>query len=140
MTKLLKSAVATDLDVAGIPTGLFIDGQWSERAAKFAVSNPSDGSAVAQVSDASAEDALSALSAASPSIGFALFGSVCSLPHLRINFVPIRWTPAEPSGLAAHFPEPSGIFKYLRCQLDRFGSVKTAPPFQVHIAARKSAV
>jgi len=64
VTKLLKSAVATDLDVAGIPTGLFIDGQWSERAAKFAVSNPSDGSVVAQVSDASAEDALSALSAA----------------------------------------------------------------------------
>lgn len=47
-----------------IPTGLFIGGTWQETPSRFAVINPADGSELAQVSHASAEDAVRALDAA----------------------------------------------------------------------------
>ena len=48
----------------GIPTGLFIGGDWVPGTASFAVTNPADGTEIAQVSDGTAEDAVRALDAA----------------------------------------------------------------------------
>lgn len=47
-----------------VPRGLFIAGQWQARARQFAVRNPADGSVLAEVADAGAEDATLALDAA----------------------------------------------------------------------------
>lgn len=48
----------------GIPTGLFIGGEWVSAAATFAVTNPADGAEIGRVADGTAEDALRALDAA----------------------------------------------------------------------------
>lgn len=48
----------------GIPTGLFIGGEWQSGPASFAVTNPADGIEIGRVSDATADDAVRALDAA----------------------------------------------------------------------------
>lgn len=51
-------------DIAGVPTGLFIDGQWREAATTFDVENPATGAVLASVADGTAADAREAINAA----------------------------------------------------------------------------
>ena len=57
-----NSLVARALAIA--PTGVFVGGSWRETQSDFEVLNPATGQAIAQVSDASAEDGMAALDAA----------------------------------------------------------------------------
>ncbi len=50
--------------LAGFPTGLFIGGTWQNAESRFSVTNPADGQELAQVSHATADDAVRALDAA----------------------------------------------------------------------------
>lgn len=50
--------------LADIPSGLFIGGVWQDRGATFPVINPADGTELARVSHATADDAVRALDAA----------------------------------------------------------------------------
>lgn len=52
------------LDSLMPPRGLYIDGTWQDRATRFPVHNPADGSVVAEVAHGTPEDALAALDAA----------------------------------------------------------------------------
>lgn len=69
MNRPLLSTALT-LDVASIPTGLHIDGQWRDArsGARIDVLDPSTGSVIAQVADGTVEDAMDALSAASAAL------------------------------------------------------------------------
>jgi succinate-semialdehyde dehydrogenase/glutarate-semialdehyde dehydrogenase len=51
--------------VAAVPRGVWIGGEWRETGATLAVEDPSTGEVLTEVADASAEDALAALDAAS---------------------------------------------------------------------------
>lgn len=50
--------------IGRVPTGLFIGGEWRAARETFVVENPADGTALCQVGDADADDAVAALDAA----------------------------------------------------------------------------
>ena len=50
--------------VEGVPTGLFIGGEWRETAGSIAVEDPSTGDTIAEAADASEDDARAAIDAA----------------------------------------------------------------------------
>ena len=58
------SALAERDVVAGVPRGLWIAGEWRETDGSVAVEDPATGEVLAEVADATAEDAVSALDAA----------------------------------------------------------------------------
>lgn len=61
--KLTPLATAT-LRGTDVPTGLYIDGRWEQTVGSFEVTNPSDASVIARMSDARPDDATRALDAA----------------------------------------------------------------------------
>jgi succinate-semialdehyde dehydrogenase/glutarate-semialdehyde dehydrogenase len=59
------AAASTEQEVVGaVPKGLYIDGEWRETAGTIPVEDPATGETLAEVADASVEDALAALGAA----------------------------------------------------------------------------
>jgi hypothetical protein len=131
------------LDQHGRRFGLFIDNQWSAPGATFATSNPADGSALAQITQATNDDVQRAVDAASRAhpawVAMGGHGRATVLytlarllqKHARLFAVLERWTTARPSAKPAtpicRWPRATSITTPAGRNCSRKNSPTTAP-------------